>query len=138
MFYKTHYNLVDICPRPCIQHANHISDRTDHPSKYCNKDPSQINANKYSFFPHRMNIWNRLPCSAVLHVTPSIDNCHKLSIPAIKVIQPLFVLLSLKFQMKGVLLFFISIVSNSILFTGYLLIFILIVVFMFSYFSIPG
>ena len=31
MFYKIHYNLVDICPPSYIQHASHISSRTDHP-----------------------------------------------------------------------------------------------------------
>ena len=60
-YYKIHYNLVDICSLSYIQHAIHISSRTDHPLKYCNKNPLQINAHKYSFFPHRMNIWNRLP-----------------------------------------------------------------------------
>ena len=56
MFYKIHYSLVDICPPSYIQHANHISSRTDHPLKYCNKNPLQINAYKYSFFPRSMNI----------------------------------------------------------------------------------
>ena len=70
MFYKIHYNLVDICPPSYIQHANHISSRTDHPLKYCNKNPLQINAYKYSFFPRSMYIWNCLPCSVVSHVTP--------------------------------------------------------------------
>ena len=51
MFYKIHYSLVDICPPSYIQHANHISSRIDHPLKYCNKNPLQINAYKYSFFP---------------------------------------------------------------------------------------
>ena len=90
MFYKIHYNLVDICPPSYIQHANHISSRTDHPLKYCNKNPLQINAYKYSFFPCSMNIWNRLPCSAVSHVIPSVDNVHKFAIPAIRVMQPLY------------------------------------------------
>ena len=89
MFYKIHYNLVDICPQSYIQHANHISSRTDHPLMYCNKNPLQINAYKYFFFPRSMNIWNRLPCSAVSHVIPSVDNLHKFAIPAIMVMQPL-------------------------------------------------
>ena len=90
MFYKIHCNVVDICPPSDIQHANHISGRTDHPLKYCNKNPLQINAYKYSFFPRNMNIWNRLPCSAVSHVIPSVDNFHKFAMPAIRVMQPLF------------------------------------------------
>ena len=49
MFYKIHYNLVDICPPSCMQHASHISSRTDHPLKYCNKNPLQINVYKYYF-----------------------------------------------------------------------------------------
>ena len=89
MFYKIHYNLVDICPPSYIQHANHISSRTDHSLKYCNKKPLQINAYKY-FFPRSMNIWNRLPCSAVSHVIPSVDNFHKFAIRAIRVMQPLY------------------------------------------------
>ena len=88
MFHKIHCNLVDICPPSYIQHANHISSRTDHPLKYCNKNPLQINAYAYSFFPRSINIWNRLPCSAVSHVIPSVDNFHKFAIPAIRVMQP--------------------------------------------------
>ena len=49
-----------------------------------------------------MNIWNRLPCSAVSHVIPSVDNFHKFAIPVIRVIM---VLLSFKFHMN---VFFIS------------------------------
>ena len=90
MSYKIHYNLVDICPPSYIQHANHISSRTDHPLKYCNKNPLQINAYEYSFFLHSMNIWNHLPCSAVYHVIPSVDNFHKFDIPAIMVMRPLY------------------------------------------------
>ena len=84
MFYKIHYNLVDICPPSYIQHANHISSRTDHPLKNCNKNPLQINAYKYSFFPCIINILNHLPCWAVSHVIPSVDNFHKFAIPAIR------------------------------------------------------
>ena len=94
MFYKIHYNLVDICPPFCIQHANHISSRTDHSLKYCNNNPLQINAYKKISFSRSMNIWNRLPCSAVSHVIPSVDNFHKFAIPAI------MVMLSFKFHMN--------------------------------------
>ena len=73
-----------------MQHANHISSRTDHPLKYCNENPLQINAYEYFFFPRSMNIWNCLPCSAVSHVIPSVDNFHKFAIPAIRVMQPLY------------------------------------------------
>ena len=90
MFYKINYNLVDICPPSYIQHANHISSRTDYPLKYCNKNPLQINAYEYSFFPCSVNILNRLPCSAVSHVIPSVDNFHKFAISAIRVMQPLY------------------------------------------------
>ena len=86
MFYKIRY----ICPPSYTQHANHISSRADHPLKYCNKNPLQINAYKYSFFPRSMNIWNRLRCSAVSHVIPSDDNVHKFAIPAIRVMPPLY------------------------------------------------
>ena len=48
------------------------------------------------FSPLIMNIWNRLPCSAVSHVTPSVDNFHKFAIPAI------MVLLLFKFNMNFV------------------------------------
>ena len=37
-----------------------------------------------------MNIWNRLPCSAVSHVIPSVGNFHKFAISAIRVMQPLY------------------------------------------------
>ena len=87
---KIHYNLVDICPQSYIQHANRISSRTDHPLKYCNKNPLQINSYENYFFPHSMNIWNRLPCSAVSHVIPSVDNFHKFAMPAIRVMQPFY------------------------------------------------
>ena len=90
MFYKIHYNLGDICPPSYIKHANHISRRTDHSLKHCNKNPLEINAYKYSFFPRSMNIWNHLPFSAVSHVNPSVDNFHKFAIPAIMVMQPLY------------------------------------------------
>ena len=105
MSYKIHYSLVDMCPPSYIQHANNISSRTDHPLKYCNKNPLQINAHKYSFFPRSMNIWNRLPCSAVSHVIPSVDNYHKFAIPAIRVMQLFMVLLSFKFHMNLYLFF---------------------------------
>ena len=90
MSYKIHYNLYDICPPSYIQHASHISSRTDHPLKYCNKNPLQINAYKYSFFSGSMNILNHLPCKAVSRVIPSVDNFHKFAMPAIRFMQPLY------------------------------------------------
>ena len=42
------------------------------------------------FSPRSMNIWNRLPCLAVSHVIPSVDNFHKFAIPAIRDMQPLY------------------------------------------------
>ena len=69
-----------------MQHANHISNRTHHPLKYCNKKPLQINANEYSFSHHSMNIWNHLPCLAVSHVLPSVDIFQQFAIPAITVL----------------------------------------------------
>ena len=74
MFYKIHYNVADICPSSYIQYANHISGRTDHPLKYCN-NTLQINAYKYF--------------SAVSHMTSSVDDFHKFTMPAIRVMQPL-------------------------------------------------
>ena len=50
----------------------------------------KTNAYKCSFFPCSINIWNRLPCSAVSHVIPSVDNFHKFAMPAIRVMQPLY------------------------------------------------
>ena len=70
-----------------------------------------------------MNIWNRLPCSAVSRVIPSVDNFNKFAIPAIRVMQPLMVLLSFKFHMNFSFFFFIflflHIENNSVLFTSY-------------------
>ena len=90
MFYIVHYNFVDICPPSYIQHASHISSRTDHPLKHCNNNPLQINGHKYYFFPRSMNILNRIPCSAVAHLIPSVDNFHKFAIPVIRVMYPLY------------------------------------------------
>ena len=90
MFCKIHYDLVDICPPSYMQYENHISSRTNHLLKYCNMNLIQINAYKYYFFSRSMNIWNRLPSSAVTHVIPSVDSFHKFAIPAIRVMQPLY------------------------------------------------
>ena len=90
MYYKIHHYLVDICPPSYIQPANNISSKNDHPLNYCNKNPLQINAYKYSFFHRSMNIRKSLPCSAVSHVIPSVDNFHKFAISAITVMQPLY------------------------------------------------
>ena len=109
MFYKIHYNLVDICPPSYIQHANHISSRTDHPLKYCNKNPLQINAYKYSFFHRSMNIWNRLPCSAVSHVIPLCIIFTSLQYMQLGSCSLFMVLLSLKFHMNFFFLHFLHI-----------------------------
>ena len=106
MSYKIHYNLVDICP-PYIQHANHISNRTDHPLKYCNKNPLQINAHEYSLFPCSMNIWNTLPYSAVSYVIPSVENFTSLLYLQLGSCSLFMVLLSFKFH-KTFYLFFIK------------------------------
>ena len=90
MFYRLHYDLDDICPPSNIQHASHISSRTVHHLKYRNNNPLQINAYEYSFFPCSMNIWNRLLCSAVSHVIPSVDDIHKFAMPVISFMQPLY------------------------------------------------
>ena len=70
MFYKIHYNLVNICPPSYIQHANHISSRTDHPLKYCNKNPLQINAYKYSFFPSQHEYLESSPLKSCFSCDP--------------------------------------------------------------------
>ena len=89
MFFKNHYNLVDICHLSYIQHANHTSSRTDHPLNFCNKNTLRINAYEY-FLSLIVDIWNLFPCSAVSHVTPSVDDFHKFAISAMKVMQPLY------------------------------------------------
>ena len=48
------------------------------------------------------------------------------------------VLLSFKFHMNVFFLFFLHIVNNSVLFTSYFYIFLLVVVFVFSHSSIPA
>ena len=54
-----------------------------------------------------MNIWNRLPCSAVSHVMIlSVDNFHKLAMPAIRVMQPLYGAALIKFHIKGMFFWF--------------------------------
>ena len=66
-FYKIHYNLVDMSSILYINIAY-----------------------KYYFFPRNMNISNRLPCYAVLHVTPSVDSLHMFALPEITIMQPLY------------------------------------------------
>ena len=56
MSYRINSSLANICPPSYMQHANHISSRTDHPLKYYSKSPLQIDAYKYSIFKRRMNI----------------------------------------------------------------------------------
>ena len=90
MFYKIHYNLVDTCPPSYVQHASHISSRTDHPLKYCNKNPLQINAYKYSFFPSQYEYFESSPLLSCFPCDPSVDNFHKFAIPTIRVMQPLY------------------------------------------------
>ena len=58
-------------------------------------------AYKYYFFPRSMNIWNRLSCSAVSHVTHSVDNFHKFATPAIRVMQPLYGAALISFSYEG-------------------------------------
>ena len=58
--------------------------------KYCNKNPLQINTYEYYFYPRSMNIWNRLLCSVVSHVIPSVDSLHKFATPAIRVMHTLY------------------------------------------------
>ena len=70
MLFKIHYGLVDIHTPSYIQPAIHISKRIDHPLKYCNTIHVSMNIFKFSFFPCIIAVWNRLPPSAVLHVTP--------------------------------------------------------------------
>ena len=90
MFYKIHCNLVDICHPSYIQHANHISSRTDRPLKYCNKNPLQINAYKYSFLPSLYEYLESSPMLSCFSCDPSVDNFHKFAIPAIMAMQPLY------------------------------------------------
>ena len=105
MFYKIDYNLVDICPPSYIQHANHISSRTDQPLKNYNNNPLQINAYKYSFSPKQYEYLESSPCPAVSHAILSVYNFHKFAIPAIRVMQTLMVQLSSKFHMNFYLFF---------------------------------
>ena len=119
VFYKVHCNLVDTCPPSYMQHANHISSRTDQTLKYCNTNLLQINAYKYCFSPRSMNIWNRLPCSAVSRVTPSVDNFHKFAMPANRSCSLSMMLLSFKCHMRACF-YFMPIVNNSVLFASYL------------------
>ena len=79
-----------------------------------------------------MNILNRLPCSAVSHVIPSVDNFNKIAIPVIMVMQPLYgaVLIYILYEIIS------PIVKFFVLFTSYCYIFLLVVVFVFSHSSI--
>ena len=86
-FYKIHYRLVNKSPPACFQHATQISSRFDHPLKYINTVTPTINVYKY------VSIRNRLPPSAVLHMTPSQSVVLCVDVPTIREMQPLFLYL---------------------------------------------
>ena len=134
MFYNILCNLVDICHTSYAQHADHISSRTDHPVKYCTRNPSHINAYKYSILPCSINIWNHLPCSSVFLVTTFVDNFHKSAMPAITVMQPLYGAALILISYEGHV--FLPIVNNSVLFKSYSCNFLIVVVFVFLHSSI--
>ena len=70
--------------------------------------------NNHYYYYYYYSIWNRLPCSAVSHVIPSLDNFHKFAMPAIRVMQGHFYLF---------FIYFFPIVNNSVLFASYSYIF---------------
>ena len=78
-----------------------------------------------------MNILNRLTCSAVSHVIPSVDNFHTLLCLQLDSCCLFMVLLSFKFVMNFHLFYFLPIANNSVLYTSYFCIFLLVVVFVF-------
>ena len=80
-----------------------------------------------------MNFFNRLPCSAISHVTTSVDNFHKFAIPEIRVMQPRYGVALILISYEGDIFSFMPIVNNSILSASYFYIFLLVVVFVFSH-----
>ena len=90
MLYKIHYDLVNITIPHCFQRASRISLRLSHPLNYTNLNPPSIDAHKFSFFPRSVQIWNRLPAAAVLHINPSLAVFHTVAAPAIRVLKPQF------------------------------------------------
>ena len=79
---------------------------------------------------------NRLPCSAISHVIPSVDDLNKYAIPAIRVTQPLYGAALIKISCEFLFIYFLPIVNSSVLLTSYFLIFLFVVVFVFSHTSI--
>ena len=88
MFYRIHYGLVNISPPACFQRATHIF-RFDHPLKYVSTFRPVVNVYKFAFYPRVVQIWNRLPPSAVLHINPTTTAFQDYAIPAIRDMKPL-------------------------------------------------
>jgi len=69
MFYKIHYQLVNIQFPSCVLPACYLS-RSDHQLKYQVPAPSS-EGYKYSFYPRSIRVWNHLPPSVVIQTTPA-------------------------------------------------------------------
>jgi hypothetical protein len=87
MLYRIHYGLVFISPPNCFHRATKFF-RLDHPLKYISDFQPIINPYKYSFYPRAVQIWNRLPPSAILHIHPSTAFFQLHAVPAIREMQP--------------------------------------------------
>ena len=84
MFYKVHYNFVNIPVPPFIIPAPYIS-RHDHQLKYA-VPQATIDAYKFSFYPRSIWVWNHLPGTAV--TAPTIALFQRAALPAIRGMQP--------------------------------------------------
>ena len=84
MFYKIHYNLVNIGFPPCVRLHPAVG-RAQHLLHY---QPIQASRNsyKFSFFIRTIPIWNRLPLEAV--TAPSVQVFQAVALPAVRDMRP--------------------------------------------------
>ena len=84
MFFKIHYQLVNIQFPPVVHPASYIG-RHDHSLKY-NIPAASLDQYKFAFYPRTIKIWNQLPPAAVL--APSVPAFQDAALPAIREMRP--------------------------------------------------
>ena len=84
MYYKVHYNIVNMSLPPFITQATYIG-RHDHGLKYALPEAT-IDPFRFSFYPRSIWVWNHLPYTAV--TAPTVSIFQKAALLAIKRMQP--------------------------------------------------